>query len=48
MHDFLADLKLISDSIPVLLWHVLEKDLLTGYFVLNHVSSRMQSCTIAD
>ena len=48
MDNFLAYLKLISDSVSVLLGHALEKDLLATCFVFDHVSSRVHSCAVAD
>lgn len=39
MDDFLSDLELLSDAISVLLWHVLEQDLVTTVFIFDHVGA---------
>ncbi len=44
---FFADLQLVSNSISVLLGHVLEQDLLAGGLVLNHVGTRVHGSAIS-
>ena len=41
VNDLLSDLELVSDSISLLLRHILEKNLVTSVFILDHVSSRV-------
>ena len=48
VNDLLSDLELISDSISLLLRHVLEEDLVTCVFIFDHVSSWVHSRAVSD